>query len=188
MYFMCFRYSCNRYFRPQFKRFAALKGDMSFQAPRRFLLEIASKTQPAYSYREPVMISFYPRKLLTLQSGYMRAASQPILGAAHGFDIADFFGLSNQTDFIAVDSISKCVQILKVAPLNKLPVYFAHKRDPNAPRDSISLLRDITWERWSSSEENPPLLTFLNPPPSMTITSDTYRSDAMKLVIQLLKK
>jgi len=80
---------------------------MVYQAPRRFLLGIASKTQPAYSYRELVIISFYPLKLLTLQSGYMRVASVPLLGAAHAFDILDFFGLWNRTDFIAVDSISK---------------------------------------------------------------------------------
>jgi len=80
---------------------------MNFQAPRRFLLEIASKTQPAYSYRELIVILFYPPKLPTSQSGYMRVGSQPVLGAAHGFDILDFFGLGNRTDFIAIDSISK---------------------------------------------------------------------------------
>ena len=37
----------------------------------------------------------------------MRGASKPVLGAAHGADILEFFGLGNQTDFIAVDSISK---------------------------------------------------------------------------------
>jgi len=77
---------------------------------------------------------------------------------------------------------------LKSASLNKSPVYFAHKRNPNAPKHSISLLRNITWEKWSSSEEKPPLLTFSDPLPSMAITSDTYRREAMKLVIQLLKK
>ena len=46
-------------------------------------------------------------KFLTLQSGYMRGSSRPILGAAHGTDIVEFFGMGNQTDFIAVDSISK---------------------------------------------------------------------------------
>ena len=46
-------------------------------------------------------------KLLTLQLGYMRGASKPVLGAAHGADILEFFGLGNRTDFIAVDSISK---------------------------------------------------------------------------------
>ena len=100
-------HACNFYFRPEFKRFAALQGDKNFQAPRRFLLEIASKTQPAYSYRELVVISCYARKLLTSQSGYMRGASRPIFGAAHGTDILEFLGLGNQTDFIAVDAISK---------------------------------------------------------------------------------
>jgi carboxylesterase type B len=139
---------------PEFKRFAALQGDRVFQAPRRFLLEIASKTQPAYSYR------------------YMRGSSRPILGAAHGTDVAEFFGMGNQTDFIAVDAI----------------IYFTRKCNPNAPRDSISLLRDITWEKWSSCEDKPPLLTFVDPVPSMTITSDTYRSEAIKLVTELSMK
>jgi len=35
---------------PQYKRIAAIQGDMFFEAPRRFLLEVTSKTQPAYSY------------------------------------------------------------------------------------------------------------------------------------------
>ena len=66
---------------------------------------------------------------------------------------------------------------INVALLNiSSAVYFAHKGNPNAPRDSISLLRDITWEKWSSSEESPPLLTFVDPVPSMTITSDTSLS------------
>ena len=47
---------CDFYFRPEFKRFAALLGDMKYQAPRRFLLGIASKTQPAYSYRELLLL------------------------------------------------------------------------------------------------------------------------------------
>ena len=51
--------------RPQFKRLAALLGDMTFQAPRRFLLEIASKTQPAYSFRT---LTARPRQLLLLST------------------------------------------------------------------------------------------------------------------------
>jgi len=160
-----------------------------FQAPRRFLLEIASKTQPAYSYREPALINpCYAFKLLTLQSGYMRGSSRPILGVAHATDIVEFFGMGNQTDFIAVDAISKSAGFLKAALLKKLAVYFTHKCNPNAPRDSISLLRDIAWEKWSSCEDKPPLLTFVDPVPSMTITSDTYRSEAIKLVIALSMK
>src|SRR6266540_6714872 len=82
---------------------------------------------------------------------------------------------------LSTQSVRTLVLILRAALLNKLAVYFAHKNNPNAPRDSISLLRNITWKKWSSSEEEPPLLTFVDPVPSMTITSDTYRSEAMKL-------
>jgi len=118
----------------------------------------------------------------------MRGSSRPILGAAHGTDVAEFFGMGNQTDFIAVDAISKSAGFLKAALLKKLAVYFTRKCNPNAPRNSISLLRDITWEKWSSCEDKPPLLTFVDPVPSMTITSDTYRSEAIKLVIELSMK
>ena len=45
--------------------------------------------------------------MLTLPSGYMRVGSQPVLGAAHAFDIPEFFGMGKQTSFIAVDSIGK---------------------------------------------------------------------------------
>ena len=107
MLFLIVTHPRNLYFRPEFKRFAALQGDRIFQAPRRFLLETASKTQPAYSYRELVMILCYARKLLIVQSGYMRGASTPVLGAAHGTDIPYFFGLGKQIDSIAIDSIGK---------------------------------------------------------------------------------
>jgi len=41
------------------------------------------------------------------KSGYMRGSSTPLLGAAHGTDIPDFFGLGDKTDFTASDAISK---------------------------------------------------------------------------------
>jgi len=97
----------NFYFRSQYKRLAALQGDLLFQAPRRFLLEIISETQSAFAYRELDIIPSYSRKLLTLKSGYNRVGPLSALGAAHGFDIQEFFGTGNQPDFIGVDSISK---------------------------------------------------------------------------------
>jgi len=139
---------------PQFKRIAAILGDMEFQGPRRFFLETASKTQPTYSYR------------------YLRGASTPTLGAFHASEIADFFGVSNQTDFLATDAF----------------IYFAHTGNPNPPSNSISLLRNTNWPKWSSSVENPPLLSFFDPAPLANITSDTYRGEAIKLMNQLLKQ
>ena len=38
-------------FSPEFKRMAAIQGDILFQAPRRYLLEKASKTQAAFAFR-----------------------------------------------------------------------------------------------------------------------------------------
>ena len=72
--------------------------------------------------------------------------------------------------------------------LTKTLVYFTRQNDPNPPAGSISLLRDTYWPQWSSSPSNPPLLSFYDPSPTVNITSDTYRSDAMKLVIQLSKE
>ena len=64
-------------------------------------------------------------------------------------------------------------------------VYFARNCDPNPPFDSISLLRNTNWPKWSSDAENPPLLSFFDPAPLVNITVDTYRSEAIQLLIQL---
>jgi len=139
---------------PEFKRIAALQGDKTFQATRRFLLEVASKTQPTYSYR------------------YVRGSSTPVLGAFHGSEIYDFFGFNNQTDWVATDAV----------------IYFTRNLDPNPPADSISLLRNTKWPKWGSSAAYPPLLSFFDSAPTVNITSDTFRSDAINLMIQLLKQ
>ncbi|KAF8154264.1 sterol esterase [Crassisporium funariophilum] len=136
---------------PQYKRLAAVLGDYEFQAPRRFLLEIASATQAAYAFR------------------YLRGPSTPILGAFHSTDIQEFYGITNNSAAVGMDAL----------------VYFVNSGNPNAPRDSTSLLRHIQWKTWSSSPTNPPLLTFIDPAPSVNITSDTYRADAMKVLSQL---
>ena len=37
---------------PQYKRFAAIQGDLVFQAPRRFFLQHRADKQPTWSFRE----------------------------------------------------------------------------------------------------------------------------------------
>ena len=39
---------------PQFKRIAAMTGDLVFQAPRRFFLQQRASKQPIWSYRTPL--------------------------------------------------------------------------------------------------------------------------------------
>ena len=84
---------------------------MEFQAPRRFFLETASKTQPTYSYSKrtnPSIIVLLSQRT----QGYLKVLDAPILGAFHGSEIFDFYGLSNQTDFIATDAVSKSTSVL----------------------------------------------------------------------------
>ena len=84
---------------------------MVFQAPRRFFLETASKTQPTYSYSKrsnpPIIVLLSHRT-----QGYLKVLDAAILGAFHASEIPDFFGFSNQTDFIATDAVSKCTSVL----------------------------------------------------------------------------
>ena len=52
------------------------------------------------------------------------------------------------------------------------------------PENPISLLTSsgLTWDCYGSSVDSPPLLTFIDPAPEATITSDTYRKDGISLL------
>ncbi|KAJ3514034.1 hypothetical protein NLJ89_g2603 [Agrocybe chaxingu] len=115
------------------------------------------------SKRQPVYGFRYMRR---------RLDAAPHLGVDHGSDFPEFMALVNSTGLIAADAL----------------IYFTRNGDPNAPQDSISLLRNTKWDVYSSSVENPPLFTFVDPPPSVNITFDTYRADAMKLLNKLSLK
>ncbi|PAV18605.1 sterol esterase from carbohydrate esterase family CE10 [Pyrrhoderma noxium] len=103
---------------------------------------------------------------------YKRGKSTPILGAYHGSDIPEFYGSSTSADFIGTDTI----------------INFANTLSPVSPSNSISLLSSsgIKWDRWNSSADSPPLLTFSDPSPNVTITADTFRKDAIDLVNRVL--
>jgi carboxylesterase type B len=135
---------------PEFKRLAALQGDLNFQAPRRFFLEAMSKTQTTFAFL------------------FKRGKATPTFGASHGSDVPEFYGTGASPDFIGTDAI----------------VNFVHTANPNT-KNPASLLSKIDWQPWSSSATNPPLLTFLDPAPNVTITFDTYRADAMQLLIKI---
>ncbi|CAA7262327.1 unnamed protein product [Cyclocybe aegerita] len=71
----------------QYKRLAAVQGDLAYQAPRRLFSEIAAKTQPVYGFR------------------YMRPSQPPILGIRHGADRDEFVGDGTNPDFIGTDAL-----------------------------------------------------------------------------------
>ncbi|CAA7266232.1 unnamed protein product [Cyclocybe aegerita] len=87
---------------PQFKRFAAIQGDIAFQAPRRFFSKFAARTQPAWEFR-------------------FMARANPPLGFFHGSDVGEFFGAVQSTKFIGLDALIHFVNYLNPnAPANSI--------------------------------------------------------------------
>ncbi|KAI0322066.1 alpha beta-hydrolase [Amylostereum chailletii] len=67
---------------PQFKRIAAIIGDFTFQAPRRFFLNHRSAKQKTWSFLNK------------------RSKNLPDLGSVHASDLAIVFGPSDMTDYL----------------------------------------------------------------------------------------
>ncbi|KAI0763529.1 carotenoid ester lipase precursor [Trametes elegans] len=67
---------------PQFKRLAAMQGDLVFQAPRRFLLQHRSGQQDTWSFLNK------------------RLKGLPALGAAHATDILNVYGGGELADYL----------------------------------------------------------------------------------------
>ncbi|TDL14968.1 carotenoid ester lipase precursor [Rickenella mellea] len=87
---------------PQFKRLAAFQGDIVFQAPRRFFMQIASKTQNAWAFL------------------YARGKAAPILGSFHSSDLAEFYGSGLGQDFIGTDALINFVNTLNPNGNNRI--------------------------------------------------------------------
>ncbi|KAI0059500.1 alpha/beta-hydrolase, partial [Artomyces pyxidatus] len=69
---------------PQYKRIAAIQGDMMFQAPRRFFLKQQSPRQKTYSFRKPSSVTM----------------STPAFDHAHGTDLVNIYGPGDLTDYL----------------------------------------------------------------------------------------
>ncbi|KAI0754515.1 carotenoid ester lipase precursor [Daedaleopsis nitida] len=67
---------------PQFKRVAAIQGDLVFQAPRRFFLQHTSGKQPTWAFLNK------------------RLKGLPVLGSAHATDLLNVFGGGDMTDYL----------------------------------------------------------------------------------------
>ncbi|KAF9001315.1 Alpha/Beta hydrolase protein [Cyathus striatus] len=143
-------------FVPQFKRIAAVQGDLFFQAPRRYFLEYASKTQPAYAFRTNRMSSFKKNKLF------------PVFGSYHGSDGPKFTATGLLPDYIGTDALVNFINTLN--PIN-----------PPHP-NSLITIGNLTWPQWGSSASAPPLSTFVDSIPSVILTDDTYRADAINFL------
>jgi acetylcholinesterase len=67
---------------PQYKRMAAIIGDLIFQAPRRFFQQSTAGKQTQFAFLNK------------------RGKSSPVVGASHGSDIALIYGPSDMTDYL----------------------------------------------------------------------------------------
>jgi acetylcholinesterase len=67
---------------PQYKRIAAILGDLSFQAPRRFFQQSRAGKQAQFAFLNK------------------RGKNTPAFGAAHGSDIAIIYGPADMTDYL----------------------------------------------------------------------------------------
>ncbi|KAF8649005.1 hypothetical protein AX16_006119 [Volvariella volvacea WC 439] len=144
----------------QYKRLAAVQGDLIFQAPRRWFLRNA-----AFNYSVP-----------TYAFLYRRGKSRAFLGSYHGSDVAEFYATGNSPDFI--------VNFVNTLDPNTPP----STPQPPAPDSPPSLLSNITWPRWDNSSNSsvaPPILAFLDPAPSVEVWSDTFRQEPMWLLTNL---
>ena len=114
-------------------------------------------------------------------SVYKRGKATPTVGALHGSDLAEFYGVGTQPDFIGADALSEWFPALLGLATDKPQVNFANTLDPNT-KNPQSLLSSIDWPCWGSSAAAPPLLTFLDPAPSFNITFDNFRVQEIDLL------
>jgi acetylcholinesterase len=141
----------------QFKRIAALLGDIVFQAPRRFFLEQRSDVQNTWFYCASLLLSVFDPSLQLLDTGIVskRLKSLPIVGSAHGTDMSNIYGPKELTDYL---------------------IHFATNLDPNGGSSA-------QWPQYTRA--SPQVMTLTDPSGTMNITQDTYRADAIAYVTEL---
>ncbi|KAG6897134.1 hypothetical protein C0992_003914 [Termitomyces sp. T32_za158] len=122
---------------PQYKRIAAFMGDGVLQAPRRFFLHQRHDKQDTWAFLSK------------------RQKLMPVLGAAHGTDLANVYGGGGMADYL---------------------IRFAVNLNPNP-------VEGRQWPKYDL--ETRKLLTFNDGLIRETITEDDYRVGAMKFLTNL---
>ncbi|KAJ7238856.1 carotenoid ester lipase precursor [Mycena haematopus] len=144
---------------PEFKRIAALEGDIALIGLRRLFLQHASKTQNTWSWLSK------------------RGKSTPDLGAYHSSDVPMFFpaNVSSLPDTVAIDSL---INFLNTLDPNVSAA-------PEALR-SRSNATGVFWPKWQtpSSEGSTSLLTFSDPA-VVNVTADNFRADGIDFLNSL---
>ncbi|KAI0036265.1 carotenoid ester lipase precursor [Vararia minispora EC-137] len=84
---------------PQFKRLAAMQGDVVFNAPRRFFIQAQAGKQKVWSY-SCVFYHTVASRPTDRFIVHKRLKALPVLGAGHGTDILDIYGGTDMTDYL----------------------------------------------------------------------------------------
>ncbi|KIJ07568.1 hypothetical protein PAXINDRAFT_19251 [Paxillus involutus ATCC 200175] len=136
---------------PQFKRIAALQGDVNFQAPRRFFLQNRSGKQALWTYVSKRLKTGPLPRCCKLIHDLVRQHTPriPICLQFHGSDISNVYGGQDMASYL---------------------VRFFSNLDPNGGTD-------LYWPQYTTVE--PDMLEFLGGSIPHWPTEDTYRADAM---------
>ena len=143
---------------PQYKRLAALQGDLVFQAPRRFFLQQRSGMQPIWTYRTSahLLVPYNHLTIYTIVTKRFKVV--PILGSFHGSDLLTMYTASDMTDYL---------------------INFVAHGDPNGPTRMF-------WPRYMP--DAPQLLAILDGPVPLALANDTFREEAIAYLTGLGRK
>jgi acetylcholinesterase len=159
---------------PQYKRLAAIKGDLDFIAAERFFQQIVSKTQPSWAglFAQPL-----PPPL-------------PQFGVSHGTDLAMYFPklYDPAGDIPSLDEVDGLAEQMQSSIIGLVV-----DLDPNSalygvsvrifcyppPRLTPPWLLDVQWPTYDCKTDGAVLEWKVN---STGVIDDTYRKDALSFI------
>ncbi|KAF9646185.1 carotenoid ester lipase precursor [Thelephora ganbajun] len=104
---------------------------------------------------------------------WKREKSVKYLGSVHGGELPEFYGVSGVvTDNVALDSV----------------LSFVNFQNPIPPKENFagSLLHNMTWPKWGTNRDQPPVFLFSDVPhETYGLIHDTYRKANMELLTQV---
>lgn len=104
---------------------------------------------------------------------WKRKKDAKYLGSVHGGELSEFYGVSEGvTDKVALDSV----------------LSFVNFQEPIPPKTAFSgsLLHNMTWPKWGTDRDQPPVFLFSDVPhETYGLVQDTYRTANMELLAQV---
>ena len=156
---------------PEFKRISAFNGDVVFHGPRRLFLDNLSGRQNAWSFRKWLLPFASCKHSSSLQVS-KRQKSVPVFGSVSKEHSANYRRLILFIQFHSSDLLN----IYFGGDLTDYLIYFINHLDPNGPTVH-------SWPQYYTSTRS--LLTLWDGFVPVTITEDTFRQDAINVLINI---